>query len=87
MQPQAGTREGEHAVAALRARPAGLGTDDPIPYRTRHGGDHDSRLVLREELGGAGPAAHRNPALDQARVATAKIRRKGNQVEPSAEAG
>lgn len=48
------------ALTRLRRRLAGLACDEPLPFRSEHGGDYDTDLVLRPELspGRSGLAVH-----------------------------
>ncbi|MCP2234443.1 NAD(P)H dehydrogenase (quinone) [Prauserella halophila] len=48
------------ALARLRRRLAGLATEEPLPFRSEHGGDYDTDLVLRPGLspGRSGLAVH-----------------------------
>ncbi|WP_106193485.1 NAD(P)H-dependent oxidoreductase [Umezawaea tangerina] len=52
--------EGGHAADALRERLLAMPTTEPIPYRTRRGGDYDGNLVLRPDVvpGSTGLGAH-----------------------------
>ena len=42
--------DGDQAAAALAGRLLAIPTTEPIPYRTKDGGDYDSRMVLRPEV-------------------------------------